>query len=47
MRNAINFIAGSIVMLANNDTTFTIGLVFLVIFNIVMVVKNKYNQTFK
>lgn len=47
MRNAINFIVASIILLANNDRTFTIGLVFLVVFNIVVSMAKKYNETFK
>lgn len=47
IRGAVNFIVASIVMLANNDRTFVIALVFLVVFNIVASMVNKYNETFK
>ena len=47
IRGAVNFIVASIVMLANNDRTFVIALVFLVVFNILASMVNKYNETFK
>lgn len=47
IRNAVNFIVASIVLLANNDRTFVIAMVFLVVFNIIASMAKKYNETFK